>query len=71
MTGDKWLMKIIKELPADRIAQVENFVEFIAAHEHARSLTRAFAAASAPAFAAVWSNADNDVYDTLRVRRCG
>jgi hypothetical protein len=52
-------------LPADRIAEIEDFVDFIRSREQERSLTRAAAAASAPAFAAIWSNPEDDVYDAL------
>jgi hypothetical protein len=44
----------------------QTFVDFIAAREEqARSLTRAATATSAPAFAAIWSNPEDDVYDEL------
>ncbi len=65
MQAARTLLEKIEALPADRIAEVGDFVEFIAAREQARSLTRAAAATSAPAFAAVWSNPDDDVYDAL------
>ena len=59
------LMEKIQALPAERIAEVEDFVEFIAARERERTLTRAAAAASAPSFAAIWSNPEDDSYDEL------
>jgi hypothetical protein len=65
MANTKALLKKIEALPADRISEVEDFVEFIAAREQERSLTRAATAASAPAFAAVWSNPEDDAYDAL------
>jgi hypothetical protein len=54
-----------RALPAERIAEVEDFVDFIAAREQERTLTRAAAAASVPAFAAIWNNPDDDAYDAL------
>jgi len=51
--------------PAERIAEVEDFVEFIASREQERSLTRTAAAVSAPAFAAIWNNPEDDAYDAL------
>ena len=57
------LIEKIEALPVERIAEVEDFV--IAAREQERTLTRAASAASAPAFAAVWSNPDDDAYDAL------
>ena len=59
------LVKKIKALPAERIAEVEDFVDFISLREQERAFTRAAAAASAPAFAPIWNNPDDDVYDAL------
>ena len=59
------LIKKIEALPAERIAEVEDFVEFLRLREQERTLTRAAAAASATAFAAVWGNPEDDVYDAL------
>ena len=65
MPNAQALMEKIQALPADRIAEVEDFVEFISAREQQRSLTRAAAAASAPVFAAIWSNPEDDAYDAI------
>lgn len=59
------LMEKIETLPAERIAEVEDFVEFLRLREQERALTRAATAASEPAFAKVWSNPDDDAYDAL------
>jgi hypothetical protein len=59
------LIKKIEALPAERIAEIEDFVDFIRQREQDRALTRAAAAASAPVFAAIWSNPEDDVYDAL------
>jgi hypothetical protein len=59
------LIRKIEALPAERIAEIEDFVDFIGSREQERALTRAAAAASAPAFAAIWSNPEDDVYDAL------
>ena len=59
------LIKKIEALPAERIVEVENFVDFIAAREQVHALTRAAASVSAPAFAAVWNNPDDDAYDAI------
>jgi hypothetical protein len=59
------LIKKIEALPAERIVEVEDFVDFIAAREQERSLTRAAASASAPAFAGIWNNPDDDAYDAI------
>jgi hypothetical protein len=61
----KTLIEKIEALPAERIAEIEDFVDFVCTREQKRSLTRAAAAASAPAFAAIWSNPEDDIYDAL------
>ena len=63
--GSKTLIEKIEALPAERIAEIEDFVDFIRLREQERALTRAAAAASAPAFAAIWSNPEDDIYDAL------
>jgi hypothetical protein len=59
------LIEKIQALPAERIAEVEDFVDFIRLRDQERSLTRAAAATSAPAFAEIWSNPDDNAYDDL------
>jgi len=55
----------IAALPLDRIAEVEDFVDFISEREAARAIRKAAAHASAPSFATVWDNPADDVYDVL------
>jgi hypothetical protein len=59
------LIEKIEALPAERIIEVEDFVEFLRMREQERALARAAAAVSAPAFAEAWSNPEDDVYDAL------
>ena len=40
-------------------------MDFIRLREQERTLTRAAAAASAPAFDAIWNNHDDDAYNAL------
>jgi hypothetical protein len=61
----KALVEKIEALPAERIAEIEDFVDFIRLREQEQALTRAAAAASAPAFAAIWNNPEDDVYDAI------
>jgi len=65
MRNAEALMAKIKGLPAERIAEIEDFVDFIRLREQERALTRAAASASEPAFAAIWNNPEDDVYDAL------
>ena len=59
------LLEKIQALPPERIAEIEDFVAFITVREQERVLTRAAAATSAPAFAAIWNNPEDDAYDAL------
>jgi hypothetical protein len=59
------LFEKIQALPAERIAEVEDFVDFIASRTQDRTLSRAASAASASSFARVWDNPDDDAYDAL------
>ncbi len=59
------LIDKIEALPAERIAEIEDFVDFIAARAQDRALVHAASAASTPTFAKIWDNPDDDVYDAL------
>jgi len=63
---DQLLYKISR-LPAARIAEVEDFVDFLVERERDsdRRLAHTVAAASEPAFAKVWENPEDDVYDRV------
>lgn len=64
MQADALIGKI-QTLPPERLAELEDFVDFLHLREQQRGLSRAAAAASAPAFAAVWNNPEDDAYDSL------
>ena len=59
------LIEKISDLPLERIAEVEDFVDFIRQRDLDKGLTRAAARASTPAFAAVWDNPEDAAYDAL------
>jgi len=59
------LIDKIRTLSAERLGEVEDFVDFIRLRELERGLACAAAATSAPAFAAIWNNPDDDAYDAL------
>jgi hypothetical protein len=61
----KTLIEKIEALPAERIAEIEDFVDFIRLREQERALTRAAAAASTAAFAEIWNNPEDNIYDAL------
>jgi hypothetical protein len=59
------LIEKLKRLPPERIAEVEDFVDFLQGRDEAQALTRTAMKASEPAFAAVWDNEDDAAYDKL------
>lgn len=61
---EKELIEKIKELPPDKIAEVVDFVDFLA-HRDDRLLVQATARVSEPAFAKVWDNPEDAEYDKL------
>lgn len=63
MLATEALIEKINALPAHRVAEVEDFVDFIRLRDHDRALVRSAAEASAPAFAAVWDNPKDAAYD--------
>jgi len=61
---DKELIEKIKALSPDKIAEVVDFVDFLAQRDD-RVLVEAASKMSEPAFAAVWDNPDDAEYDNL------
>jgi len=59
------LIKKIQSLPPDKAAEVEDFVDFLRLREEDRRLSRDAAKLSEAAFAEVWDNAEDTVYDEL------
>ncbi len=57
MFDTRVLLERIEALPPERIAEIADFVDFIASREQRRDLSHA-------AFAAVWNNPEDDVYDS-------
>lgn len=62
MFDTRALLERIEALPPERIA---DFVDIIARRERLRDVSRAAAASSEAAFAAVWNNPEDDVYRSL------
>lgn len=55
----------LKALSPERLAEVEDFIDFLQARIRDSRSTEAAAAASEPAFRAVWDNDEDAVYDRL------
>ncbi|MCC6506223.1 MAG: toxin-antitoxin system, antitoxin component, Xre family protein [Aquimonas sp.] len=59
------LTEKLAQLPPERIAEVVDFVDFIAVREHDRRIVRAAQAVSETTLAAVWNNDADAAYDRL------
>lgn len=59
------LIEKIKALPPEKLAEVDDFVDFLQLKERARNLSKMSAQASAPVFAKVWDNPEDEAYDAL------
>lgn len=64
-TARDLLIQKIDRLPPARVAEVEDFVDFLASRDTDRELAQAVTTASAPAFAKVWDNPEDDVYNDI------
>ena len=64
-SADQGLFNKIKQLPPQRMAEVEDFVDFLRAREDAHCLSHAAAKASEGSFAAVWDNDEDAAYDLM------
>ena len=64
-TTEQALIEKMRQLPPQRLAEVEDFVDFLRAREDDVHLARAAATASEAAFTTVWNNEDDAAYDRL------
>lgn len=55
----------LKALPPERVAEVEDFVDFLHTRGADQQLARASTKAAEPVFAKVWDNPDDAAYDKL------
>jgi hypothetical protein len=62
---EQTLIDKLRELPPERIAEVEDFVDFLRSRDEDRRLTRAAAKLSEKAFSKIWDNAEDADYDRL------
>ena len=59
------LIAKIRDLSDGRVAEVEDFVDFLRARDEQRELVQVATALSEPSLAAVWDNPEDDVYNDL------
>jgi len=55
----------LQRLPTQRLAEVEDFVDFLQAREEDRQLVQAAAKAAEARFATVWDNDEDAAYDRM------
>ncbi len=59
------LIEKLKRLQPERIAEVEDFVDFLRSRDEERALVRAATHAAEPAFGEAWENDADAAYDRL------
>ncbi len=59
------ILEKLKSLPPERVAEVEDFVDFLRARYEERSATRTATRAAELAFGRIWENEDDAAYDAL------
>ena len=59
------LLAKIRSLPPERLAEVEDFVDFLRLRVEGQLLTKAASRLSESAFGRVWDNPDDAEYDRL------
>lgn len=59
------LFEKIRQLPMQRITEVEDFVDFLRARDNDQQITLASTKISESSFSAVWNNDEDAAYDAL------
>jgi hypothetical protein len=59
------LIEKLKNLPPERVAEVEDFIDFLRTRDEERALTHSATRAAEPAFGKLWDNDDDAAYDQL------
>lgn len=62
---DQLLIEKLRTLPPDKIAEVEDFVDFLRSRDDDRRLTQAAARLSEGTLRKIWDNPDDAEYDRL------
>lgn len=59
------VMKKLQTLPPERVAEVEDFIDFLSQRDADRGLMRVAMATAEPILEQVWDNPDDAEYDKL------
>jgi len=63
--SEKILVEKIRQLPAQRLAEVEDFVDFLRAKNEESRFVTSVTKVSEPCFASAWDNDEDAVYDGM------
>lgn len=63
--SEQVLIEKIKQLPPQRLAEVEDFVDFLRTREDEQRLTQAAAKVAEASFSTVWNNDEDAAYDRM------
>lgn len=63
--NEQTILAKLKTLPPQRLAEVEDFVDFLRSRDEDRRLVQAAATSAEASFANVWDNDDDAEYDRL------
>lgn len=59
------MVEKLKTLPPARVAEVEDFIDFLSNRDSDRTLVEAAQSITTPNLKAIWDNPDDAVYDRL------
>ena len=63
--SEESILEKLKALPPERVAEVEDFVDFLRVRAEEQRLVKSATKASEPAFKKVWDNPEDADYDRL------
>jgi hypothetical protein len=63
--SEESILEKLKRLPPERVAEVEDFVDFLRERAEEQRLVRSATKAAEPAFKRVWDNPEDADYDRL------
>ena len=61
----KHMLEKLEHLSPERLAEVEDFIDFLNQRDEDKRLRQDYAQASEDTFSKVWDNDDDAIYDTL------
>jgi hypothetical protein len=59
------MLEKLEHLSPERLAEIEDFIDFLSQKDQDKGLRQDYAQASEDAFSKVWDNDDDAIYDSL------